>query len=83
MYFSGILERKSIFNKILQEFKNFQQVKAIAIGGSTSAKTFDNKSDIDVYIFKYYSKYEILVRDIKINSLFWFYINLCAFAPRC
>lgn len=32
-------------------FKNFQQVKAIAIGGSCSAKTNDKNSDIDIYVF--------------------------------
>ena len=35
----------------MQEFQNFPQVKAIAVGGSTSAETSDNKSDVDVYIF--------------------------------
>ena len=68
------VSEKIIFKDILQEFQNFQQVKAIAIGGSASAKTSDNKSDIDVYIFvekdiptsereniikKYSSKYEV------------------------
>ena len=68
------VSEKIIFKDILQEFQNFQQVKAVAIGGSASAKTFDNKSDIDVYIFvekdiptsereniikKYSSKYEV------------------------
>lgn len=58
---------------ILNEFENFAQVKAIALGGSGTAKTSDNISDIDIYIFtetdiqvelreeiikKYSSKYE-------------------------
>ncbi|MGN1125462.1 MAG: DUF4037 domain-containing protein [Candidatus Gastranaerophilaceae bacterium] len=38
-------------NKILDKFINIKEVEAIAIGGSTSAKTSDKKSDIDVYIF--------------------------------
>lgn len=38
-------------DKILKHFQNFQQVKAIAIGGSSSAKTNDKSSDIDIYIF--------------------------------
>ena len=60
--------------KILNEYKNFNQVKSIAIGGSSAAKTSDVASDIDVYVFvendisvadreilvkKYSSKYEV------------------------
>lgn len=37
--------------EILEYFKNLEQVKAIAIGGSYSSKTFDSISDIDIYIF--------------------------------
>ena len=62
-----------LLRKILQEFQDFPQVKAIAIGGSGANKTSDNLSDIDIYIFtekdiaveereniikKYSSKYE-------------------------
>lgn len=39
------------FNAIIDEFKKFPQVRAIAIAGSTKAKTADKKSDIDVDIF--------------------------------
>ncbi|MBR6126382.1 DUF4037 domain-containing protein [bacterium] len=61
------------FKKILAEYEKFPQVIAIAIGGSSSAKTSDNFSDIDLYVFtkndisvqerekivkKYSSKYE-------------------------
>lgn len=35
----------------LNNYINLQNIEAIAIGGSTSAETFDNKSDIDIYIF--------------------------------
>lgn len=38
-------------NKIIEEYKNFEQVQAIAIGGSSAAKTSDKISDIDVYVF--------------------------------
>lgn len=38
-------------DKILEFFKAFPQVKAIAIGGSTTANTNDNISDIDIYVF--------------------------------
>ena len=37
--------------EFLVKFKNFSQVKAIAIGGSGTAKTSDILSDIDIYIF--------------------------------
>lgn len=61
------------FDAIIDEFKRFAQVQAIAIGGSKKANTSDKKSDIDIYIFidkeiplnerlktikKYSSKYE-------------------------
>ena len=36
---------------IINEYKKFNQVKAIAIGGSSAANTSDNISDIDVYVF--------------------------------
>ncbi len=39
------------FNVIIDEFKQFPQVRAIAIAGSTKAKTADKKSDIDVDVF--------------------------------
>ena len=51
---------ENMFNTIMQEFQNFSQVKAIAVGGSTSVKTSDNKSDVDVYIF--------VEQDIPINA---------------
>lgn len=39
------------FDKIIEQYKSLDEVKAIAIGGSSSAKTADSVSDIDVYIF--------------------------------
>lgn len=38
-------------NDILNKFVDLKEVEAIALGGSTTTKTSDNKSDIDVYIF--------------------------------
>ena len=38
------------FDKIIKQYKSLDEVKAIAIGGSSSAKTADSVSDIDVYI---------------------------------
>ena len=63
-----------IFEAIIKEYKAFEQVNAIAVGGSATAKTSDKMSDIDVYVFvehdipvsereklvkKYSSKYEV------------------------
>lgn len=63
-----------MINEIINEYKGFSQVRAIAIGGSDSAKTSDKMSDIDVYVFverdipvseretlvrKYSTKYEV------------------------
>lgn len=36
---------------LINEYKNFEGVEAIAIGGSSAAKTSDSISDIDIYIF--------------------------------
>lgn len=38
-------------NDIIEKFSQITEVEAIAIGGSTTAKTFDNTSDIDIYLF--------------------------------
>ncbi len=37
--------------KIINEFKGFSQVRAIAIGGSSTSKMSDKLSDIDTYVF--------------------------------
>lgn len=37
--------------EILEKYIKIKEVKAIAIGGSTTAKTFDKASDIDIYVF--------------------------------
>lgn len=41
----------TLFKTIIDEYKQFSEVQAIAIGGSTTSNTSDNNSDIDVYIF--------------------------------
>ena len=38
-------------NDIIEKFSQIAEVEAIAIGGSTTAKTYDNTSDIDIYVF--------------------------------
>lgn len=60
-------------DRIINEYKTFDCVEAIALGGSSAAKTSDNVSDYDIYVFttkeipvkcreeiikKYSSKYE-------------------------
>lgn len=59
---------------IVGQYKNFSEVRAIALGGSSAAKTADKASDIDMYVFvdkdipiekrknlitKFSSKYEV------------------------
>lgn len=51
-----------MFNNILQEFQIFPEVKTIAVGGPTSAKTTDNKSLLFIsfltrYSYKHKKKY--------------------------
>lgn len=75
-----------ILDEILNEYKNFNNVYAIAVGGSTAAKTTDEISDIDIYIFvksdipisernkiikKYSSKYEIGGEYFGSGDEFW------------
>lgn len=38
-------------NNIIEKISQITEVEAIAIGGSTTAKTCDNASDIDIYVF--------------------------------
>ena len=38
-------------NNIINQYKGFNEVKAIALGGSSAAKTADKSSDIDMYVF--------------------------------
>lgn len=40
-----------IFESIMEQYQKFEQVEAIAIGGSSAAKTSDKISDLDIYIF--------------------------------
>lgn len=40
-----------IFESIMEQYQKFEQVEAIAIGGSSAAKTSDEISDLDIYIF--------------------------------
>lgn len=38
-------------NDIIEKFSQITEVESIAIGGSTVAKTYDNTSDTDIYVF--------------------------------
>lgn len=38
-------------NSIVDQYKGFNEVKAIALGGSSMSKTADKSSDIDMYVF--------------------------------
>lgn len=40
-----------ILQEVIEEFSHIKEVKAIALGGSTGAKTSDPLSDYDIYIF--------------------------------
>ncbi len=41
----------NFLEKILKQYATSTDIEAIAIGGSTTAKTSDTISDIDIYIF--------------------------------
>ena len=75
-----------IFNNIIDKYKNFPQVSAIAIGGSQKTDTADANSDIDIYVFtdknipvqnrlsiikKYSSKYEAGCEYFGAGDEFW------------
>ena len=49
-----------VFEEVIEKYKSFSEVRAIAIGGSTSAQTDDKSSDIDLYFF--------VDKDIPISS---------------
>lgn len=40
-----------LFDEIIEKYKSFPAVRAIALGGSVSANIDDNSSDVDVYVF--------------------------------
>lgn len=49
-----------VFNEIIEKYRTFSEVTAIAIGGSGVNKTSDTLSDIDVYVF--------VDKDIAVNN---------------
>lgn len=40
-----------MINKLFEKLSEFEQVEAIALGGSRSGENFDEKSDYDVYVY--------------------------------
>ena len=45
------MENSKILTQLVNDYKQFDEVEAIVLGGSSSAKTADNKSDFDIYIY--------------------------------
>ena len=41
----------TLLEEIVNQYIDLQEVEAVAIGGSTTVKTSDKNSDIDIYIF--------------------------------
>ena len=44
-------QNEKILEKMVQDYKNFDEVRAIVISGSSTANTCDNSSDYDIYIY--------------------------------
>lgn len=44
-------ENEEILNSMIDDYKKFEEVDAIVISGSSTAKTDDNNSDYDIYIY--------------------------------
>ena len=42
---------KNMINKLFEKLSEFDQVEAIALGGSRSGESYDEKSDYDVYVY--------------------------------
>ena len=40
-----------MINKLFEKLIEFDQVEAIALGGSRSGENYDEKSDYDVYVY--------------------------------
>lgn len=45
------MNNEKLLTQIVQDFKQIEEVKAIALGGSTSAQMSDELSDFDIYIY--------------------------------
>ena len=45
------MDNRQILIKMIEDYKQFDEVEAIAISGSSTAKQSDNHSDFDIYIY--------------------------------
>ncbi len=45
------MDNVKILNKIVEDYKKLDEVEAVVLGGSSSAKSSDNRSDYDIYIY--------------------------------
>ncbi len=74
-----------MINELFEKLSEFEQVEAIALGGSRSGENYDEKSDYDVYVYitapiKEESRRELLADYCKyteIGNHFWEYEDNC------
>ena len=45
------MQNQKILNEMVNDYKQFDEVEAIVLGGSSAVKSNDNKSDFDLYIY--------------------------------
>lgn len=45
------MKNNEILNKMVEDYKQLEEVDAIVLGGSSTAKNADNRSDYDIYIY--------------------------------
>ena len=45
------MKNKEILDRLISDFKQFDEIEAIALSGSSTTKAADNKSDFDIYIY--------------------------------
>ena len=45
------MDNEEILKELVYDYSKFDEVKAIVLGGSSTVKTDDNKSDFDIYIY--------------------------------
>ena len=45
------MQNQRILENMVNDYKQFDEVEAIVLGGSSAVKTSDNKSDFDIYIY--------------------------------
>ncbi len=68
----------TLLEEIVNQYIDLQEVEAVAIGGSTTVKTSDKNSDIDIYIFSK-TNVSIEVRENIIKSISSKYESGCEY----